>query len=248
MPISIRTLAPTIATASYRFAADHEVVEEDFPWIHARTDDGRLCGNCSRLNFPWLFKHPLSAHKVSDGARTAQLSDGICLGLYADISSRSTCNFCQLLVHALEEGADIELMNQYDAWPQQEVWINNHFLSETGFVMIPESETDEVIARLGVRLKADDEEDVIISFKGRTTMIQEIVEPSRNPANGAGRAVDTNVEDLVETIGGWLKPCLTQQAPPAAMSKRGESAIRLIDTEKYCIVGPFCKQRYVALR
>lgn len=249
MPVSIRTLSPTISAASYRFPVDKEkVVEEDWPWLHAPSSASDLCENCSRLSFPWLFTQALSAYTVIDGALTAKLSDGICLGLYKDISRRLNCSFCQLLVHALKEGADIEMLNQYDEWPQREVWINNHFLGKDGFVVVPKADTDERIARLGVRFRSDDEDNLIVSFEGRTVMIQEIVEAPDIPARDLGRALDTNTEGLVQTIKDWLQPCLAHEAPAIAPKREDITSIRLIDTQKHCIVGPLRNERYVALR
>jgi hypothetical protein len=249
MPVSIRTLSSIASAAGYQFPVDKDKIEEeDWPWLHAPSRAGDLCGKCSRLNFPWLFAQALSAYVVIDGALTAKLSDGICLGLYEDISRQSSCSFCQLLVHALKQGADITMLNQYDNWPQQEVWINNYFLGKRGFAMIPEADTDEQIARLGVRFSSGDEDDLIVNFGGRTVMIQEILEAPGISARGFGRALDTNIEGLVQTIKNWLQPCLAHETPAIAAKRENIASIRLIDTQDYCIVGPLHSKRYVALR
>ena len=74
--------------------------------------------------------HALTAYEVGEDGLVAKLSDGICLGLCGHISHRSGCGFCQLAVHAFEHGADIEMLNYYDNWHEQEVWINNHVSSK----------------------------------------------------------------------------------------------------------------------
>lgn len=248
MPISVRTLAPTISSASYHFPANgNKAGEENWPWIQAPSNTGDLCENCSQLNFPWLFHNALSAYTVTNGAVTTKLSDGICLGLYGTISSRSSCIFCQLLVFTLQQSADVEMVLQYDDWPQKELWINNHFLGKDGYAMVRDVDTDERIARLGLRFKSDDEHNSIVNFGGRTCMIQQIFKAPSAPTRNMGRALDTDVAGLVQTIKDWVHPCLVHEIQAAAKHEDSAS-IRLVDTYNNCIVGPLRRQRYVALR
>lgn len=245
MPVSIRKLTPTIASASYHFFADGDkAVQEDWPWLHARPSAGDLCEKCSRLYFPWLFTNALSAYMVSDGVVPTTLYEGICLGLYADIFSRSSCTFCQLLVYALEQSADIEMMYHYDDWPKKELWINNYFLGKGGFVMIPDADADKRVAQLGVRFKAQNEDKLITNLGGPAVMIQQISRPPNMPTKSPGRALNTDIAGLVQTIKDWVHPCLALMS-----AKRGHTAsIRLIDAQNKCVVGPLNNQRYVVLR
>lgn len=151
IPVQIRTLDPHFTAAGYRFASEKQnVAEEDWPWLRLPSKSNNLCKNCSRINFHWLFTEALSGYPVTVGTLSAKLSDGICLGLYKDVSSRSHCDFCQLIVHALEYGADIELLNQYDDWPQKEIWVNNHFYdAKESVVMVPVADGLKRIPRIG---------------------------------------------------------------------------------------------------
>jgi hypothetical protein len=252
MPISIRKLGPTFSAASYRFLPDQtKSIVEDWPWLRAPDANTRLCSICAQLNFRWLFRESLAGSVVSDGVSTSHLSDGICIGLYADLSCRSDCSFCQLIIYALEEGADIDMLNDRDDWPRQEIWLRNHSLSGSGRVVDFESQKDEHVVRLDVRLKASDEEDIMFSSGGRTVMIQAIQEEpvSTSVQLFEGRAVDQNTSELVRTIQRWISPCLNDCKPGATDQRRKDSAsIRLIDTTNECIVGPKRNERYAILR
>jgi hypothetical protein len=252
MPISIRELGPSFSAANYRFPpVQADFTTEFWPWLRAPDSNTPLCATCAQLNFRWLFRESLADLVVSDGLSTSQLSDGICIGLYADVLNRSGCSFCQLLVYSLEEGADIDMMNEHDDWPQQEIWLRNHALSESGKVVRFESQKDEHVVRLDVRLKANKEENIMFSSGGpggRTVTIQQI---RRDPTSSLlqlyeGRAVDQNATELVGTIQQWISPCLKEAATDP--QHHDSASIRLIDTANACIVGPKRHERYVALR
>jgi hypothetical protein len=253
MPISIRTLSEIFSAASYRFPRAHaNSVVQDWPWLRVPSGNTKLCDICSQLNFQWLFQESLAGFKVSDGVSEAQLTDGICLGLYGDVAQRSNCTFCQLLVHTLEVGAHIGMLNYYDDWPQREIWLQNHALTESGQTISFEAWKEDHVVRLDVRLKAeDDEKNVIFSTGGRTVMIQQIRDsPGQELAHAPrGRAVDQNTEGLVDTIQRWIRPCSDNYVAPSIQSEpKGLASIRLIDTANACIVRPLQRERYVALR
>jgi hypothetical protein len=252
MPISIRKLGPTFTAANYWFLPyrNYSAVE-DWPWLRTPDVNTQLCSICAQLNFRWLFKESLAGSIVTDGASTSQLSDGICLGLYADASRRLDCQFCQLLIYSFEEGADIDMLNDRDDWPKQEIWLRNHSVSGSGKVVDFESQKDEHVVRLDVRLKANDEEGVMFSSGGRTVTIQVIQEdPSTFLVQlFEGRAVDQSTTNLVHTIQRWIAPCLNDCRSAISDSQRHDSAnIRLVDTTNACIVGPKRDEKYVVLR
>lgn len=250
MPVEIRTLAPTLTAAGYRFPLETtEASEDGLPWLRTSSDIGKLCTNCSRLNFPWLFTQALSGHTVTTGSQMALLSDGICLGLHKDISSRSRCEFCQLIIHALEYGADIEMLNQYNDWSHKEVWINNHFFDTRGsVVMVPVADGIERVARLGIWLKSGAEEDVVFKHGGRQVMIQQVSATRGSQTSVAGRALSSSSADLVQTIRNWIYPCSLQSGAETAARPHVATSIRLIDTRNGCVIGPVSGRRYVALR
>jgi hypothetical protein len=255
MPILIRKLGPTFSAASYRFSsAEIQYAVEDWPWLRIPTSHSQLCAICAQLNFPWLFRESLAGLEVSDGISTSQLSDGICIGLYANVLRHSNCPFCQLLIYSLEEGADIDMMNDHDEWPQQEIWLRNHALFGSGKVVDFVSRKDERVVRLDVRLKANNEENVMFSSGGpggRTVTIQLIQQDpvSSGIQSFEGRAVDQVTAELVQTIQQWISPCLDICKPAATQPQNHDSAsIRLIDTTNACIVGLQRHKRYVALR
>lgn len=248
MPIEIRTLAPFTA-AGYRFRSAADTVPiESWPWLRLSSNTTNLCENCSRLNFRWLFAHALSGFAVNIDAQTT-LSDGICLGLHKDINDRSHCDICKLIIHALEYGADIEMVNQYEDWSQQEVWINNHFFDARGsVVMVPVADDVERVARLGIRLKSNVEDNLIFKHGGRQVMMQRILEHKVSSAPAAGRALCNSPSDLVEMIKEWIHPC-TQNREAIVKARRDSAAtVRLIDTKDRCVVGPLSYKRYVVLR
>jgi hypothetical protein len=256
MPISIRKLGPTFSAASYRFpSAQIQSAVEDWPWLRAPDSHSQLCAICTQLNFSWLFRESLAGFTVSDGTISSQLSDGICIGLYADILRRSDCSFCQLLVYSLEEGADIDMMNDHDEWPQQEIWLQNHALFGSGTKVVDfASRKDEHVVRLDVRLKANNEENIMFSSGGpggRTVTIQMI---RRDPVSSLvqsfeGRAVDQATAELVQTIQQWIHLCLDiHESTATHPTNHDRASIRLIDTTNACIVGPKRHERYVALR
>jgi hypothetical protein len=251
MPISIRKTGQTFSAAGYRFPqAQENHVTEDWPWLRRPGSDTQLCDVCSQLNFAWLFQESLAGCTVTDDGTTSQLSDGIYLGLHAEVSRR-TCPFCQLLVYALEEGADIDMMNEYDEWPYQELWLRNHSLSASGRVINFQNQKNEHIVRLDVRLKPTGEDNVMFSSWGpgaRTVTIQKIrTDPISGPIQlHEGRAVDQDTTALVQTIRQWISPCLNSTAK--SLIPPDSASIRLIDTMDACIVGPMRNKRYVALR
>jgi hypothetical protein len=110
MPISLRKLGPTFTAANYWFLSnqDHSAVE-DWPWLRAQ-----ICSICAQVNFRWLFEELLADFVLTDGAAISQLSDGICMGLYADISWRLDYRVCQLLIYSFEDGAEIDTQNDRD--------------------------------------------------------------------------------------------------------------------------------------
>lgn len=251
MPIAIRTLArrPTINAASYRFP-NQQIYDEhikEWPWLRMPSNVDRLCNICSRLDFAWLFSQSLFGCTVSDGESSAQMSDGICLGLYTEILHRTSCEFCQLLVYALEEGADIEMLNDRKNWPRKEIWILNYFLGQSTWGLSPATDNGSQVVRLGVRLKAEDEQNVIVSFNRRTVMIQQIRDDKDQLAN-SGRIVDMDPEGLVQTVRQWLSRCHDDGNLADEAAKQADTKVRLIDTSEACIVGPFSNERYVALR
>jgi hypothetical protein len=254
MPISIRKLGSTFSAASYRFRnAQSKDTPEEWPWLLARGSHAGLCATCSQLNFRWLFGESLAGCTVSDGTSTSLMSDGICLGLHSDVSSRSNCTFCQLIIYALEEGADIDMMNSFDEWPSQEIWLRNHAVSQSGKVVNFADLTGEYIVRLDLRLDKNRDDNVIFSsggFGGRTIAIQEIHAcPLTSQAQSReGRAVDSDTKGLVRTIQRWIKPCLEDEAVSTGIRSRSDADVRLIDTMNECIVGPLRHERYVALR
>jgi hypothetical protein len=251
MPISIRKTGQTFSAAGYRFPqAQEKDVVEDWPWLRRPGSDTQLCDVCSQLNFTWLFQESLAGCTVTDAGITSQLSDGIYLGLHADVSRRK-CPFCQLLVYALEEGADIDMMNEYDEWPCQELWLRNHSLSTSGRVINFQNLKNEHIVRLDVRLKPAGEDNVMFSSWGpgaRTVMIQKIrTDPISGPMQiHEGRVVDQDTDTLMQTIRQWIHPCLDSTV--RGLSSPETASIRLIDTMDACIVGPMRDKRYVALR
>lgn len=254
MPIAIRTLHPnfSFSAASYRFpAAQDKSVVEDWPWLRLPAPNTSLCDTCSRLNFHWLFRESLAGFEVPYDMGKAQLSDGLCLGLYADVACRSDCLFCQLLVYSLEEGGNIDMLNDYENWAHQEIWLRNHALTESGRMANFEALNNNLVVRLDIRLKADAEENVLFSSGVRTLTIQEIRE-SREQClvqGRSGRALDRTTEGLVQTVQRWLRPCVNDNDSTALPPQHAESAsIRLIDTTNACIVGHMRHERYVALR
>jgi hypothetical protein len=249
MPVSIRTLAPSISVASYRFPIDECIATENkWPWLQAPPGTGDLCQTCSRLNFPWLFDHALSAYEVRDNGLVAKLSDGICLGLYGDISRRLNCNFCQLVVHAFEQGADIQMLNHYDEWPEQEVWMNNYFPSKHGFALVPVADIDGHITQLGLRFGSGNDDNTFVGLGLRTITIHRVFETPDTRTRGQGRAIDTNIECMMRTIKDWVRPCSAHEASTTVMKRENVTRVRLIDTRNHCIVGPLRNERYVALR
>jgi hypothetical protein len=254
MPISIRRPGSELSVAGYRFpqTQDKHVVE-DCPWLREPGSNTQLCNVCSQLNFAWLFRESLAGYTVSDDATTSSLSDGIYLGLYVDVSRR-TCVFCQLLVYAIEEGADVNMMNEYDDWPCQKIWLRNHSLSASGRVVNFQDREIEHVVRLDVRLKADTEDNVMFSSWGpgaRTVTIQKIRPDLVNAAVQLyeGRAVDQDTATLVQTIRKWIYPCSDDcESAAKALSRPESTSIRLIDTMNLCIVGPVRDKRYVTLR
>lgn len=181
------------------------------------------------------------------------MSDGIYLGLHAEVSARSTCAFCRLIIYALEEGADIGMINEYDDWPAQEVWLRNHALSQSGKVVNFVDKEDEHVVRLDIWLSKKREENIMFSSggpEGRTVTIQEVqVNPlSSEVQSYEGRAVDNDTKGLVETIQRWTRPCLEGEAASTDAHSRSSARVRLIDTVHECIVGPTHHERYVALR
>ena len=250
MPVQIRTLDSPLTAAGYRFPSKrHNAAEEDWPWLRLPFKPSNLCENCSRLNFQWLFTEALSGHVVTVGTLSAKLSDGICLGLHKDISSRADCDFCQLVVHALEYGADIEMLNQYNDWPQKEIWINNHFYdAQDNVVMIPVADRVKRVARLGIRFASDAEDNVLFVHGGRHVMIQQISASIHDSIATSGRALSENYVDLIERIRTWIEPCLDQRSAVTVNEDSRGTFLRLIDTQDQCIVGPLSNKRYVALR
>jgi hypothetical protein len=249
MPVSIRKLAPSILVASYRFPIDEYIATENkWPWLQAPPGTGDLCQTCSRLNFLWLFDHALSAYEVRDNGLVAKLSDGICLGLYGDISRRLNCNFCQLVVHAFEQGADIQMLNYYDEWPEQEVWMNNYFPSKHGFALVPVADIDGNITQLGLRFGSVNDDNTFVGLGLRTITIHRVFETPDTRTRGQGRAIDTNIECMMRTIKDWVRPCSAHEASTTVMKRENVTRVRLIDTRNHCIVGPLRNERYVALR
>lgn len=250
MPVEIRTLAPTFTAAGYRFPVVRDnATYENWPWLRSSSNVKNLCENCSRLDFHWLFTQALSGYTVTDGALSARLSDGICLGLHKDISNRSNCQFCQLIVHALEYGADIEMLNQYDVWSQREVWINNHFYDAQGSVtMVPVADGVERVARLGIRFKSETEDNLIFKHGGRQVTIQQIIEIENSPVPLSGRALSRSSAELAQLIKGWKQLCSLQGHAAHGARRDTSASLRLIDTQDQCIVGPVSDRRYVALR
>jgi hypothetical protein len=254
MPISIRKLGSTFSAASYRFPdAQSKDTPEEWPWLLARASHIDLCATCSQLNFRWLFRESLAGYTVSDGTSSSLMSDGICLGLHSELSSRSNCEFCQLIIYALEEGADIDMMNSFDEWPSQEIWLRNHAVSQSGKVVNFADLTGEYIIRLDLRLDGNRDDNVIFSsggFGGCTIAIQEIHDcPLTSQAQSReGRAVDIDTKGLVETIRRWIEPCFDGEVAFAKVHNQSDAEIRLIDTRNECIVGPMRHERYVALR
>lgn len=250
MPIEIRTLAPTFTAAGYRFhSAANKAPIESWPWLRLPSNTNNLCENCSRLNFRWLFTHALSACAVNVDAQTATLSDGICLGLHKDIKNRSHCDICKLIIHALEYGADIEMVNQYEDWSQQEVWINNHFFDARGsVVMVPVADGVERVTRLGIRLKSNVEDNLIFKHGGRQVMMQRILEHKGSLAPAAGRALCNSSSELVQMIKNWTHPCAQNRDATVDARRDAAATVRLIDTKDRCIVRPVSHRRYVVLR
>jgi hypothetical protein len=207
MPISIRKLGPTFTAANYRFSPNHNhSAVEDWPWLRTPDINTQLCFICAQLNFQWLFEESLPGSVVPDGASTSRLSDGICVGLYADILRRLDSPFCQLLVYSFEQGADIDVLNDRDDWPKQEIWLRNRSISGSGKVIDFESQKDEHVVRLDVRLKVNDEEDVMFSSGGRTVTIQVIRKDlfSSFIQIFEGRAMDQDTPHLLQTIERWI--------------------------------------------
>jgi hypothetical protein len=252
MPISIRSPAPHVFAASYHFPSEDENSEVNrWPWLQPSDPNAAgLCDTCSRLNFSWLLSKSLYEVEVSDDSGTSRLSDGICLGSYAIISSRTSCQFCQLLVHALENGADIEMLNEYDAWPDRELYIMNYLFSKSGLALSPDSKKGEYAVRLGVLLKAVDY-DAIMNFGSRTVMIQQIHDSVNQPPLYVGRPLALEPAGLVETIRQWGDPCLSIQTDTPLLSRRiDRTPIRLIDVDNSCITAPLPtgeRHNYIAL-
>lgn len=243
MPVSIRSPAPHVFAGSYHFPSKIDSSEIDkWPWLQpsdmSATD---LCDTCSHLNLPWLLSHPLFEVEVSDGSNMSRLSDGICLGSYANISSRTSCQVCQLFVHALENGADIDMLNEYDKWTDRDLYIMNYLFSKSGLALSPDSKEGEYAVRLGVLLK-DVENDLIMRIESRTVMIHQIHSNINQPPLYAGRALALEPTELKETIQQWTRPCLSvheNSISNLAFSRRlHRTPIRLIDTTKSCITAP----------
>lgn len=249
MPVRLRTLGPNLIVAGYWFSEKEDEPEKfDWPWLHEPLRNNNLCANCSCLNFTWLFTHGLSGHTIDIDDRSTKLSDGICLGVYKDILKRSRCQFCKLVVHALEYAADVEMLNQYDDWPEQEVWINNHFFDARGMVvMVPAEHAYKCIARLGIRLKSATEDNLIFLHGGRRVMIQEI---RSDFSSAAGMRLSRDSEALVQTIKNWTRFCQLR-SPRHTPLQTYNGSIRLVDTYNQCITGPIAMtsiDHYVALR
>ncbi|KAI8930938.1 hypothetical protein NX059_011953 [Plenodomus lindquistii] len=248
MPVFIRTLALDTSVVSYRFPDnEHEATEQRWPWLKSPSSDGDLCRTCSSLNFSWLFNNALSAYEIRRDGLVAKLSDGICLGLYGHISSRSSCGFCQLIVQAFEQGADFETLDRYDSWHEQEVWVNNYFPDQFGHSLIPNASIDEHVTQLGMRLGSSNDSRTIVDLGSRAVVISQIFTAPRWQARGKGRAIEYNVEGLVQTLRDWVLPCTTQNTSADLTTRDDAAKLRLIDTRDHCIVGPLLRVRYVAL-
>ncbi|KAF2472799.1 HET-domain-containing protein [Lindgomyces ingoldianus] len=254
MPIRIRTPAPGVFAASYHYPTGKgEFDSETFPWLNpSDSSSPRLCHICSRLNFSWLYSQSLYEYNASDGSATSPLSDGIRLGLFADIAGRLFCSFCQLIVHAMKNVADIDMLNEFDEWHSRDIYIMNYAYSKSGLAISPESKKagskeTEYAMRLGVWLKHIKDDETIMHFGRRSVMIQRVCDDSAKPIMYGGLPLALDTPSQIQTINRWIRPCLEDTRPTALTSRHDMKALRLIDTQKSCIVGPFQGERYVAL-
>lgn len=250
MPIYIRSPAQNIFAASYHFPTNQRTSNvESFPWLKCSTTEPQdLCNICSQLNFPWLFSQSLFEYTVSDNSAESRLSEGLCLGSFGDIFLRESCSFCQLVAYAFRNGADIDMINESDKWPERDVHLMNYFFSDSGLAISPETKKGEYAVRLGVWLKSAEEDNTILNFARRTVMLQKICDETSDPIVYCGRAVAPDTKGLVQTIQEWMRPCLEDNTPLSLAPRWKETAmIRFIDTQKSCIVDSWRNQRYVCL-